>query len=399
VLSEHVVDRISGKPALSLAPISVPPAGPIRSFFAYWIAMLAAGVFMFCCVLALQGFAALLPRRWSLRASAFLQLAVFCLLVSGYFLQRSPVTVLVTGSRQPWLSWIPSYWFVGMYQQLSGSLHPALAPFARRAWIGLAVALFAPPAAPMPLRISARCAKLSNSPISPRATRTGWLPHFGGSFETAIVQFSVRSLLRSRQHRMIFAFYLGIGLAFAILFLNAPPELAGPDAGSPWDTLSVPLLASTIMLMGLWVLGARVVFLPAAGPARQLDFPHHAVSRRASVSQRPAPRAYRGVGGASMGTFGGGAVLALAVEAGRGASCGSRLGGHCPGRVLFRLCSEDPIYLFLSARKIEYACHFLALDLPHLPWNSRGRGERAESPRKPHNRVTRRRHAAMQIAR
>ena len=60
VLSEHVVERISGKPALSLAPISVPPAGPVRSFFAYWIAMVAAGVFIFCCVLALQGFAALL---------------------------------------------------------------------------------------------------------------------------------------------------------------------------------------------------------------------------------------------------------------------------------------------------------------------------------------------------
>jgi hypothetical protein len=80
--------------------------------------------------------------------------------------------------------------------------------------------------------------------ISP-AFRSGWLPHFGGSFETAIVQFSIRSLLRSRQHRMIFAFYLGMGLALAILFLNAPPELSGPDAGGPWDTLSVPLLAST----------------------------------------------------------------------------------------------------------------------------------------------------------
>ena len=104
VLSEHVVERISGKPALSLAPILVPPAGPVRSFFAYWIAMLSAGVFTFCCVLALQGFSALLlPRRWSLRASAFLQLAVFCLLVSGYFLQQSPVTVLITGARRPWL--------------------------------------------------------------------------------------------------------------------------------------------------------------------------------------------------------------------------------------------------------------------------------------------------------
>jgi hypothetical protein len=59
---------------------------------------------------------------------------------------------------------------------------------------------------------------------------------------------------------MIFAFYVGVGLAFAILFLNAPPEVSGPGAGGPWDPLSISLLASTIMLMGFWVVGARVAF-------------------------------------------------------------------------------------------------------------------------------------------
>jgi hypothetical protein len=180
-------------------------------------------------------------------------------LVSGYFLQRSPVTVLWTGSRQPWLSWIPSYWFVGLYQQLSGSLHPALAPFARRAWVGLAAAVCATAIAYAASYFRTLRKIVEQPDISP-VFASGWLPHFGGSFETAIVQFSVRSLLRSSQHRMIFVFYLGVGLALAILFINAPPELSGPEAGNPWDTLSVPLLASTIMLMGLWVVGARVVF-------------------------------------------------------------------------------------------------------------------------------------------
>jgi hypothetical protein len=216
-------------------------------------------VFIFCCVLALQGFAALLlPRRWSLRASAFLQLAVFCLLVSGYFLQRSPVTVLVAGPRQPWLSWIPSYWFVGLYQQLSGSLHPALEPFARRAWIGLTVAVCATAMA-YAASYFRTIRKIVEEPDIAPSLRSGWLPRFGRSFETAVAHFSIRSLLRSRQHRMIFAFYLGAGFAFTILFLNAPPEITGPTDGGPWDTLSIPLLASTIMLMGFWVVGARVV--------------------------------------------------------------------------------------------------------------------------------------------
>jgi hypothetical protein len=146
-----------------------------------------------------------------------------------------------------------------MYQQLSGSLHPALAPFAWRAWIGLAVAVAATGGAYAASYFRTIRKILEQPDISP-GYRTGWLPHLGGSFETAIAQFSVRSLLRSRQHRMIFAFYLGLGFAFAIFFLNAPPEITGPGEGGPWDPLSIPLLASTILLMGLWVLGARVVF-------------------------------------------------------------------------------------------------------------------------------------------
>jgi hypothetical protein len=102
--------------------------------------------------------------------------------------------------------------------------------------------------------------KIVEEPDIAPTFRNAWLPPFGGRFETAIVHFSIRTLLRSRQHRMIFAFYLGAGLAFALLFLNAPAELAGPVTESPWSPLSVPLLASTIVLMGFWVRGARVVF-------------------------------------------------------------------------------------------------------------------------------------------
>jgi CubicO group peptidase (beta-lactamase class C family) len=259
-LGEHVWQRLAGKPALSLTPILVAPAGPFRSFLAYWIAMLAAGVFMFCSVLGLQGVAAqLLPWSWFLRASAFLQLAVFCALVSGYFLQRSPAGVLINGPQQPWLAWIPSYWFVGLYQQVSGSLHPALLPFAFRAWIGLFTAIFIAAAAYADSYLRTLRRIVEEPDISP-SFRTGWLPRLGASLETAIAHFSIRGLLRSRRHRMIFAFYLGVGFAFAIVFLNAPRELSGPTAAGPWDQLSVPLLASTITMMGVSVIGARKVF-------------------------------------------------------------------------------------------------------------------------------------------
>jgi CubicO group peptidase (beta-lactamase class C family) len=259
-LCDHVRQRLSGEPAFSLTSVLVPPAGPIRSFFAYWITMLGAGVFVFCCVLGLQGLTAqLLPRRWFLRASTFLQFAVFCLFVTGYCLQRSPITVLLNGPRQSWISWIPSYWFAGLYQQLNGSMHPALAPFARRAWIGLIVA-----AGVTGLAYAASyfrtLRRIVEMPDIHPGFKFAWLPRFGGTFETALAQFTIRTLLRSRQHRVILAFYLGVGLAFAILFMNAPLDLSGPTAGDPWHRPSVPLLAATIVMMGFWVAGVRVAF-------------------------------------------------------------------------------------------------------------------------------------------
>ena len=170
--------------------------------------------------------------------------------------------MLVAGARQPWISWIPSYWFVGLYQQLSGSLHPALEPFAWRAWIGLLVAVCTT-AVVYAGSYRRTLRKIVEEPDISPGVKNVWLPRFGGPFETAIAQFSIRSVFRSRQHRMIFAFYLGVGLAFAMLFMNAPRELSGPTAGKPldpWHEPTVPMLAATIAMMGFCVVGARVVF-------------------------------------------------------------------------------------------------------------------------------------------
>src|SRR5207248_2961686 len=110
-----------------------------RSFFAYWITMVAAGTFLFCCVLGIQGLAALLPRRLFLRFSSFLQLGAFCTFTSTYFLEPSLVTpaALAAPQNQRFLAWLPDYWFLGVFQQLNGTLTPETAPLAHRAWIGL----------------------------------------------------------------------------------------------------------------------------------------------------------------------------------------------------------------------------------------------------------------------
>jgi CubicO group peptidase (beta-lactamase class C family) len=265
LMGEHLRARLAGEPAISLDSVEVPAVGGaygvVRSFAAYWIAMLAAGAFIFCSILGMQGIAAQLPRRWFLRVSSFLQLATFCLLVCAYFLQRSPAYALVLGPAQPILAWIPSYWFVGLFQQLNGSLHPALAPFARRAWMGLALAVCGTAVGYALSYLRTLRSIVEEPDIVPGSRRGTWLPPFGRFPRTAIVQFSVRTLLRSRQHRMILAFYLGLGFAMTVLFLKTPlaQKISG-SADDPWGQTSVALLASSIVLMGFWVVGTRVVF-------------------------------------------------------------------------------------------------------------------------------------------
>lgn len=249
--------------------LAVPEAGTLgvlRSFAAYWFTTFAAGIFIYCVLLAIQGVAAqFLPRRLFLRASGFLQMAAFCLLVCAYFLEPpvDSLKMLVAPQNRHVLRWLPSYWFLGLFHQLNGSMHPALAPLARRAWMGLAVAAVAATGA-YALSYMRTMRQIVEEPdIAPSLRGFRWLPRFGNPVQTAIGQFCVRTLARSRQHRLILAFYLGIGLAFTVLLLPllaTTPQLPGGPAINLWHEANTPLLAASIMMMALTVIGARVVF-------------------------------------------------------------------------------------------------------------------------------------------
>jgi CubicO group peptidase (beta-lactamase class C family) len=268
LVGEHLRERLAGEPAVSLASVTVPPSsafiGRIRWFVAYWITMAAAGAFIFCCVLAVQGIAAqLLPRRWFLRVSSFLQLAAFATIVGVYFTQPMFAGALQIKDAQGsgLVSWSPSYWFLGLMQQLRGS--PALAPLARRAWIGLAIAVIVTGIA-YALSYFRTLRKIVEEPdILPGARRLSWLPRFGSMPETAIVQFAIRTLMRSRQHRVILAFYLSIGFAMTIFLLRTPAvteRVLETIVVDPLQEVSIPILASTLIMMIAWVVGTRVLF-------------------------------------------------------------------------------------------------------------------------------------------
>src|ERR1700678_3054471 len=114
--------------------------GMLRALPAYWITISAAAAFFVFTILTLQGLAAnLLPRQLFLGLSAVLPAAAMCTLLSVYLLEPSleSPAALTAPQNQHLLEWLPSYWFLALFNQLNGSTHPALAPLAARAWIGL----------------------------------------------------------------------------------------------------------------------------------------------------------------------------------------------------------------------------------------------------------------------
>ena len=239
--------------------------GDARSLAAYWFTMLAAGAFIYCGLLAVQGFAAqVLRRRLFLRVSGFLQMAAFCSFVSAYFLEPpvDGLKMLAAAENHSLLLCVPTYWFLGLFHQLNGSVHPAFAPLARRAWLGLAIAASAAAVAYALSYLRTIRLIVEEPDITSGARGFKWLPRFGDAPQTAIGQFCLRTLARSRQHRLIFAFYLGIGLAFTILLLPliAPEPLPGAPTINLWHQPTTALLAASITMLALAILGARVVF-------------------------------------------------------------------------------------------------------------------------------------------
>ena len=264
LLGEHIRERLAGLPAVSLINPMVAGSGSalsvIRSFASYWITMLGCGLFMFCSVLGVQGLAQLLPRQKFLRVSSFLQMAFFVLLLTVYFLQPGFTEMDALTENQTLVTWIPSYWFFGLFQQLNGPIRPEIALLAHRAWLGLAISCSSAAAAYLICYFRALRMIAEQPDILPSRRGLQWLPRFGGPLETALGQFSLRTLLRSRQHRVLLSFYLGAGIGLAMFFSKAPVLREQGPAGDAWYHVNAQLMVGSILMMCAAIVGTRVVF-------------------------------------------------------------------------------------------------------------------------------------------
>jgi hypothetical protein len=237
--------------------VTEPPRSWLRLFLAYWATMGAAAMFVFGSAMGVQGVAAaLLPHRYFLRVSSFLQLAAFGLIIGTYLLQPMFVRPLMFLSTPA----SPSFWFLGLLQSLSGS--NALAPLARNAYLGLAAGL-AIAALAYALSYVRTLRRIAEQPdIAPAVRRFRWLPAFANGPRTAVVHFSMRTLARSTQHRVILAFYWGIGFALGTIAVKLPRPRRVPVESVPdgWPDASLAMIVSSLLLVGVAIAGARVAF-------------------------------------------------------------------------------------------------------------------------------------------
>lgn len=252
----------------SVAGIVVPPGasmlGAVRSVAAYWFTMIAAGLSVTCFVIAVQGIAAnLLSRLLFLRVSSYLQLATFAAIMSGYFLMPTDVTPtrIAAAQGRDVLALPPSYWFLALFQQVSGT--PRIGPIAGYAWWTLALTVGAAAVAYSAAYFRTLRKITESSDIQPAAGVSMPWPRVGSGRQTAIVHFSVRTLLRSTQHRVILAFYLGIGFAVTIMFLALIRRGPTPSPASPpetlWRATSIVIIGASVVMLIASIIGARVV--------------------------------------------------------------------------------------------------------------------------------------------
>lgn len=236
----------------------------------HFTCVLAASLFSFFGVFALVGLnMLLLPRSWFRRVSVVLRIFLVVALLSEFFsnLFLQFFAGRVPGGAASYIRLLPSFWFLGLYEQMLGIAKPELAALGLRGLYCLAgMILLASVAYALCyrryfLRLSESLDVVSTRRTALHLRFPAWAECvlFRSPLEQACSSFVLKVLTRSEPHLMFLGAYLGIGfvlVAQTAMDAAANPPSALPDAA--W--LAIPLMISFFVLSGL-----RFVFdIPAA---------------------------------------------------------------------------------------------------------------------------------------
>ncbi|MHB8525146.1 MAG: hypothetical protein ACYDD2_03185 [Candidatus Acidiferrales bacterium] len=248
----------------------------LRFVVAHAVATTAGSLFIFFFFFALVGLLmVLLPYRQFRQISTAMQFVSVIALVTLLIVtpEIGSLVTHVTSGPRTFLSWLPTVWFLGLYQQIFGRGDAEFRALAERGIealafvIGAAVVFYTASYGRYFRRIPEMMESAPNGPGTMKrfALRSFDRLALGSAFECACFHFATRTLVRSQRHRLLLAGYVGMGMAIAIQDVAADwSGVARAAVHLPTATLlSAPLAIAFFLLSGL-----RFVFnVPAELPA------------------------------------------------------------------------------------------------------------------------------------
>ena len=259
------------------------PGGVVGNVGGHLVATISASAFSFFSIIAMQCvLLCVLGRVAVQRAAVVLQIVFGVLLIEMVFFLPQVGKGLGDGNLKPdWMSsadarLVPSVWFLALYEWLTGFGGRGIYPMAWPALtvtiavVGLTVALYAATygrlvrrALETPAGVRTRGEALERA----RGHIAGWLP--GSNVCRAVRAFTLRTLARSRQHRMLLCLYAAMGVALVFsavlpLLLRRDPEFFAKP--------SVALTSAPLVLMFFLLCGMRAIFAIPVEPKANWPF-------------------------------------------------------------------------------------------------------------------------------
>jgi hypothetical protein len=276
IVGLNTIPAVAFPVASSAAFVDMP-----RGIVGHIVAASLSNIFVFFSVTSLQGIVILsLGKRTASRFASVAQAsAVLVILLSLLFIaviRGATADAFVRGdASDPILRFLPSAWFLGLYDFIAGSPRPVMATLAGRAVL----------AAVIPLALTVAIYAFGYKRLLARAVETP--PRSTRSFvltltsrivrtvfvrrpeEQAICAFLLRAISRSGRHSMLMSIYIGAGLALMVTFVL--PDFvrlgSGALAAPSIAMLALPLVLSAALGVGVRILitipadmGARWVF-------------------------------------------------------------------------------------------------------------------------------------------
>ena len=256
---------INAFPTVFYAPTIVAfggAANQVQGILAFVVANGLAGIFVFATLVSLQGLALNLGGQTATdRVSLVLQVVFVAALLQMIFFMTRIGAALPADLNSGWLRLMPSVWFLGLYDVIGGQpvagapLLALTAILATAATAGGAVLLFVATHARLTRRAleSREIAAAGRSAMfTPAAALRRVCRH---PVARGVFEFTLKSLARSRSHRLLMAIYVGIAGA---LISSAVVPIAIRDGLAGFATPGVELLSAPLVIQFLSLVGMRV---------------------------------------------------------------------------------------------------------------------------------------------